>query len=74
MLATNQLQFVPMCDVVVVMKGGQLAEVGNYQDLMAKGGALAALMKETTVSKLIRLLWAAGFRAIFIVGNFQTAL
>ena len=49
-LATNQLQFVPMCDVVVVMKGGQLAEVGGYQDLMAKGGVLAALMKETTVS------------------------
>ena len=40
--------------VVVVRKGCQLAEVGwggIYQDLMNNGWRLAALLKETTVSK-----------------------
>jgi hypothetical protein len=53
-LSTNQLQFVPMCDLVVVMKAGQVVEVGSYQDLMSNtGGVLATMMKETSVSRVL---------------------
>jgi hypothetical protein len=48
-LATNQLQFVSMADVVVVMRGGAAVEVGSYNELMAAGGVFAALMKEAQV-------------------------
>ncbi|KAF6252635.1 hypothetical protein COO60DRAFT_504509 [Scenedesmus sp. NREL 46B-D3] len=45
-LATNQLQFVSLADLVVVMRGGTAVEVGSYSELLAAGGAFAALMKE----------------------------
>ncbi|WIA43760.1 hypothetical protein OEZ86_010184 [Tetradesmus obliquus] len=45
-LATNQLQFVSLSDLVVVMRGGCAVEVGSYSQLLAAGGAFAALMKE----------------------------
>jgi hypothetical protein len=48
-LATNQLQFVSMADVVVVMRGGTAVEVGTYLKLMSAGGVFAALMKEAQV-------------------------
>lgn len=48
-LATNQLQFVSMADLVVVMRGGTAVEVGTYPDLIAAGGVFAALMKEAQV-------------------------
>lgn len=48
-LATNQLQFVSMADVVVVMRGGSAVEVGGYTELIAAGGVFAALMKEAQV-------------------------
>lgn len=50
-LATNQLQFVSMADVVVVMRGGTAVEVGSYPELLAAGGVFAALMKEAQVSR-----------------------
>lgn len=48
-LATNQLQFVSMADVVVVMRGGTAVEVGTYPELISAGGVFAALMKEAQV-------------------------
>jgi hypothetical protein len=54
-LATNQLQFVSMADVVVVMRGGTAVEVGSYADLLAAGGVFAALMKEAQVCACVRV-------------------
>lgn len=54
-LATNQLQFVSLADLVVVMRGGQAVEVGPYSELLAAGGVLAALMKEAQVSIITNL-------------------
>jgi ABC-type uncharacterized transport system ATPase subunit len=48
-LATNQLQFVSLSDLVVVMRGGTAVEVGSYSQLLAAGGVFAALMKEAQV-------------------------
>jgi ABC-type multidrug transport system fused ATPase/permease subunit len=49
-LATNQLQFVSMADVVVVMRAGAAVEVGSYSELLNAGGLFTALMKEAQVS------------------------
>jgi ABC-type glutathione transport system ATPase component len=51
-LATNQLQFVSLSDLVVVMRGGTAVEVGSYSQLLAAGGTFAALMKEAQVRLL----------------------
>lgn len=48
-LATNQLQFVSMADLVVVMRNGSAVETGSYAELLAAGGVFAALMKEAQV-------------------------
>jgi ABC-type multidrug transport system fused ATPase/permease subunit len=52
-LATNQLQFVSLSDLVVVMRGGAAVEVGSYSELLAAGGAFAALMKEAQVGMVL---------------------
>eukprot|EP00883_Tetradesmus_obliquus_P002963 jgi/Sobl393_1/13177/SZX62082.1 len=59
-LATNQLQFVSLSDLVVVMRGGCAVEVGSYSQLLAAGGAFAALMKEAQVGSYSQLLAAGG--------------
>ena len=58
-LATNQLQFVSMADVVVVMRGGTAVEVGSYPELLAAGGVFAALMKEAQVSVIRCCGWCS---------------
>ncbi|PNW84295.1 hypothetical protein CHLRE_04g228650v5 [Chlamydomonas reinhardtii] len=47
-MATNQLHFVRQADIVVVLsrEGGRVAECGPPAQLLAAGGAFAALMKE----------------------------
>eukprot|EP00899_Mesostigma_viride_P024421 jgi/Mesvir1/5163/Mv15301-RA.2 len=44
---TNQLQFVPYADAVVVMKQGEIVEKGTYKELMEANGEFAALMRES---------------------------
>eukprot|EP00892_Ulva_mutabilis_P008206 jgi/Ulvmu1/5758/UM025_0012.1 len=47
LLVTNQLQYVPDADKVVVLRDGRVAEAGTYADLMTrKGGALAEMMQD----------------------------
>ena len=47
LLVTNQLQYVPEADKVVVLKDGRVAEAGAYKDLMArKNGVLAEMMHD----------------------------
>ncbi|UYV79767.1 ABCC1 [Cordylochernes scorpioides] len=46
-LVTHALSVLPETDLVVVMEGGQVREMGTYQDLLARpDGALALLMEE----------------------------
>lgn len=46
-LVTNQLQYVPEADKVVVLKDGHIVESGPYADLMArKNGVLAEMMQD----------------------------
>ncbi len=49
LLATNQLQFVAMADMVLFMRDGRITEAGSYQGLLDAGGEFAALMKEAQV-------------------------
>ena len=46
LLITNQLQFLPYADHVVVLSGGSIAEQGSYNDLVARKDALYNLAIE----------------------------
>uniref|UniRef100_A0A673JB92 Multidrug resistance-associated protein 5-like n=1 Tax=Sinocyclocheilus rhinocerous TaxID=307959 RepID=A0A673JB92_9TELE len=46
---THQLQFLPECDEVVLMKDGQIAEHGTHVQLMEKGRDYAALFNSVHV-------------------------
>lgn len=52
LLVTNQLQYVPEADKVVVLKGGKVAEMGTYAALMAqKGSLLGEMMHDVQIEK-----------------------
>ncbi len=61
-LATNQLQYVRQADVALYLAGGKVAEAGPPGQLMAAGGAFAALMAE--VAKVregpVKEVWGEG--------------
>lgn len=44
-LITNQLQFLPQCDRVVVMDKGAIAFVGTYEELQRSGPDLTGIAK-----------------------------
>ncbi|CAM6094780.1 unnamed protein product [Calypogeia fissa] len=46
---TNQLQFVPSVDHIVVLKDGNIAEQGTYQELVVKDGEFSRLMQESGI-------------------------
>eukprot|EP00898_Chlorokybus_atmophyticus_P000774 jgi/Chlat1/1698/Chrsp127S01927 len=46
LLVTNQLQYVPRADLVIVMSDGTVSEYGTYSELMSRGTKLASLMQE----------------------------
>eukprot|EP00741_Cyanophora_paradoxa_P004114 tig00000769_g3996.t1 len=45
LLVTNQVGALPAADRVVVLQGGRIAEEGTYEELLAREGALAALVR-----------------------------
>uniref|UniRef100_A0A671K8I4 ATP-binding cassette sub-family C member 5 n=1 Tax=Sinocyclocheilus anshuiensis TaxID=1608454 RepID=A0A671K8I4_9TELE len=51
---THQLQFLPECDEVVLMKDGQIAEHGTHVQLMEKGRDYAALFNSVQEENLVR--------------------
>lgn len=44
-LVTHQLHFLPKVDYAILMKDGAVSEQGTYQELMAKDGEFANMMK-----------------------------
>ncbi|XP_052429631.1 ATP-binding cassette sub-family C member 5-like [Carassius gibelio] len=51
---THQLQFLPECDEVVLMKDGQIAEHGSHVQLMEKGRDYAALFNSVQQENLVK--------------------
>lgn len=51
---THQLQYLPECDDVVLMKDGQIAEHGTHTQLMEKGRDYAALFNSVQQENLVR--------------------
>lgn len=51
---THQLQYLPECDEVVLMKDGQIAEHGTHAQLMEKGRDYAALFNSVQQENLVR--------------------
>ncbi|CAN0020479.1 unnamed protein product, partial [Phaeothamnion confervicola] len=45
LFCANQLQFLATCDRVVVLSGGGIAEMGTFNALLAREGALSQLME-----------------------------
>ena len=42
---THGLAHLPQCDTIVVMSEGEIEEMGTYDELMAKDGKLAEIVK-----------------------------
>ncbi|XP_056106276.1 ATP-binding cassette sub-family C member 5 [Rhinichthys klamathensis goyatoka] len=51
---THQLQYLPECDELVLMKDGQIAEHGTHTQLMEKGRDYAALFNSVQQESLVR--------------------
>lgn len=51
LLVTHQLHFLPRVEYVVLLKDGEIAEQGTYQELMAQEGELARLVKAHVVTE-----------------------
>jgi ABC-type multidrug transport system ATPase subunit len=45
-IVTNQLQFLPVADRIVLLKGGKIAEQGTFEQLKSNGKAFAELIAE----------------------------
>ena len=45
LMALNQLQFLPEFDHILLLEAGSIIEQGTYEELVARGGAFASLMK-----------------------------
>ena len=42
---THGIEFLPQCDVIVVMADGQITEVGSYTELMQNNRAFAQFLR-----------------------------
>ncbi|XP_048187708.1 multidrug resistance-associated protein 1 [Perognathus longimembris pacificus] len=45
LLVTHGLSYLPQVDVIVVMSGGKISEMGSYQELLARDGAFAEFLR-----------------------------
>nr|XP_055109355.1 multidrug resistance-associated protein 1 isoform X7 [Symphalangus syndactylus] len=44
-LVTHSMSYLPQVDVVIVMSGGKISEMGSYQELLARDGAFAEFLR-----------------------------
>ena len=49
---TNQLQYLAKTDHIVMLKEGRIHEQGSFEELMAKGGSFADLMRQQGASAM----------------------
>ncbi|XP_055990712.1 multidrug resistance-associated protein 1 [Sorex fumeus] len=45
LLVTHGISYLPQADVIVVMSGGKISELGSYQELLAREGAFAEFLR-----------------------------
>lgn len=54
LFVTHQLQYLPECDLVILMRDGQIAENGSHAQLMAKARDYAALFTSMQQENLVK--------------------
>ncbi|XP_075867976.1 ATP-binding cassette sub-family C member 5 [Nelusetta ayraudi] len=54
LFVTHQLQYLPECDLVILMRDGQIAENGSHTQLMAKARDYAALFTSMQQENLVK--------------------
>ncbi|XP_036164279.1 multidrug resistance-associated protein 1 [Myotis myotis] len=45
LLVTHGISYLPQVDVIIVMTGGKISEMGSYQELLARDGAFAEFLR-----------------------------
>lgn len=45
LLVTHGISYLPQVDVILVMSGGKISEMGSYQELLARDGAFAEFLR-----------------------------
>ncbi|KAK2493984.1 hypothetical protein MC885_018300, partial [Smutsia gigantea] len=45
LLVTHGIRYLPQVDVIIVMSGGRISEMGSYQELLARDGAFAEFLR-----------------------------
>lgn len=45
LLVTHGISYLPQMDVIIVMSGGKISEMGSYQELLARDGAFAEFLR-----------------------------
>lgn len=45
LLVTHGISFLPQMDIIIVMSGGKISEMGSYQELLARDGAFAEFLR-----------------------------
>uniref|UniRef100_A0A8C3YH35 Multidrug resistance-associated protein 1 n=1 Tax=Catagonus wagneri TaxID=51154 RepID=A0A8C3YH35_9CETA len=45
LLVTHGISYLPQVDVIIVMSGGKISELGSYQELLARNGAFAEFLR-----------------------------
>uniref|UniRef100_A0A8C0LIC3 Multidrug resistance-associated protein 1 n=1 Tax=Canis lupus dingo TaxID=286419 RepID=A0A8C0LIC3_CANLU len=45
LLVTHSISYLPQVDVIIVMTGGKISEMGSYQELLARDGAFAEFLR-----------------------------
>ncbi|KAL0617468.1 Multidrug resistance-associated protein 1 [Plecturocebus cupreus] len=44
-LVTHSVSYLPQVDIIIVMSGGKISEMGSYQELLARDGAFAEFLR-----------------------------
>ena len=64
LLVTHQRQYLPSCDLILVMAGGRIVEQGTYAELAARGiSQVIATQGETPEWKWVDLRFDCGLVA-----------
>ena len=45
-LVTHGVTYLPQCDMIIVIKNGEVSETGNYQELLQRDGAFAEFLRQ----------------------------